>query len=388
MMTINMLFWLSFFFIVFTYIGYPLILLVLARIFPEPVNKTTGFFHPFVSIILAAKNEAHGIEKRLRNLLEQDYPADKLEIIIVSDGSLDATESIIRNLAVDLPQNQARIICHAYSPSKGKPTALNLGVKHAVGDIIVFVDARQQFEKGTVSQLVTNFSDPTIGGVSGELVFLKENDSEIRAQMGAYWKYEKMIRKMESMSGSVVGATGAVYAIRKRLYQSLPAETILDDVLTPMNIIMQGYRVIFDGDAIAYDKPSKDVGQEWKRKVRTLAGNWQLISLQGNLLNPRKNKLLFRFCFHKLARLVVPFFLIVLLVSSALQQGGFWVLATSVQLLIYTTAVSAYFLPGILRNPLVKTIYFFCSLNVAAVAGFLVWLTGRCSTIWAVGDSK
>jgi len=388
MTIINILFWLSFFFIVFTYIGYPLVLLALARIFPEPVNKANGLFDPFVSIILAAKNEAQGIEKRLRNLLEQDYPADKLEIIVVSDGSVDATESIIQKLTADLPQNQARIIFHAYSPSKGKPTALNLGVKHAVGDIIVFADARQQFEKGTVSQLVTNFSDPTVGGASGELVFLKESESKIKAQMGAYWTYEKTIRRSESISGSVVGATGAVYAIRKHLYQNLPAKTILDDVLTPMNIIMQGYRVIFDGEAVAHDTISKDVGHEWKRKVRTLAGNWQLISLRSDLLNLRKNALFFRFCSHKLARLIVPFWLLLLLLTSALQQGVFFGLATFVQFLVYLTAVLAHFYPKIQGNALVKTIYFFCALNLAAIAGFFVWITGRTTTIWTTNDPQ
>jgi len=257
-----------------------------------------------------------------------------------------------------------------------------------VGDIIVFADARQQFNKNTVSQLVANFSDPTIGGVSGELVFLQEGDSEIKAQMGAYWKYEKTIRKSESASGSVVGATGAVYAIRKHLYQQLPPVTILDDVLTPMNIIMQGYRVIFDGEAVAYDTISKDVGHEWKRKVRTLAGNWQLISLRAELLNPRQNTLLFRFCFHKLARLVVPFFLLLLLLTSALQQGVFFGLVTSAQFLVYLTAVSAYFFPKIQGNGLVKTIYFFCTLNLAAIAGFFVWITGRSATIWATNEPQ
>jgi len=388
MMTINILFWFSFFFIVFTYIGYPLVLLVLARISPKPVKRMPSFTQPFVSIVLAAKNEAQGIENRLRNLLEQDYPADRFEIIIVSDGSVDATESIIQKLAADLAPDQAPITCHAYNPSKGKPTALNIGIEHAVGDIIVFADARQQFNKNTVSQLVANFSDPTIGGVSGELVFLQEGDSEIKAQMGAYWKYEKTIRKSESASGSVVGATGAVYAIRKHLYQQLPPVTILDDVLTPMNIIMQGYRVIFDGEAVAYDTISKDVGHEWKRKVRTLAGNWQLISLRAELLNPRQNTLLFRFCFHKLARLVVPFFLLLLLLTSALQQGVFFGLVTSAQFLVYLTAVSAYFFPKIQGNGLVKTIYFFCTLNLAAIAGFFVWITGRSATIWATNEPQ
>lgn len=377
----------SIFFIIFTYVGYPLILIVLARISPKPVHKSIDFIFPFVSIIIAAKNEANKIENRIYNLLNQDYPAGKFEIIVVSDGSVDATESIIQNMADGFAQ-QARITCHAYTPSKGKPTALNIGIEHAVGEIIVFADARQQFKKNTVSQLVINFSDPTVGGVSGELVFLQEGESKIKAQMGAYWLYEKTIRKSESMSGSTVGATGAVYAVRKSLYQQLPPETILDDVLTPMNIVMQGYRVIFDGEALAYDSISKDVGREWKRKVRTLAGNWQLISLRADLLNPRRNTSFFRFCFHKLARLVVPFFLILLFAASILQQGLFFGLATFVQFLVYLIALAAHLFPKIQCNAVVKTIYFFCALNSAAIVGFFVWLSGGCSTIWATGDSE
>ena len=210
------MFFISIFFIVFTYAGYPLVVIVLARISPIPIRKTADFVRPFVSIIIAAKNEENIIENRILNLLGQDYPSDKLEIIIVSDGSADATESIIRKMAANFV-NQARISCHAYTPSRGKPTALNIGIGHAVGDVIVFADARQQFKKNTVSQLVSNFSDATVGAVSGELVFLQEGESEIKAQMGAYWQYEKIIRKSESKSGSTVGATGAVYAIRKHL---------------------------------------------------------------------------------------------------------------------------------------------------------------------------
>ncbi|MBV5329477.1 MAG: glycosyltransferase family 2 protein [Chlorobium sp.] len=387
-MVVDILFWFSFSFIVFTYVGYPLILLVLSRISSRPVSSDLGCLQPFASIVVAAKNEAHGIGKRLNNLLEQDYPADKLEIIIVSDGSSDDTVSIIQNLVDNLPPCLAETTVYDYTPSKGKPTALNIGVELAKGEIIVFADSRQQFEKNTVSQLVSNFSDPTIGAVSGELVFLKESDSKIKAQMGAYWIYEKTIRKMEGMSGSVVGVTGAVYAIRKKLYQYLPPETILDDVLTPMNIIMQGYRVIFDSNALAYDSPSRDVGHEWKRKVRTLAGNWQLISLRKDLLNPFKDKLMFRFFFHKIARLLVPGFLVLLLITSILQSGIFFGLISVMQILVYLTALLAHFFQKIQHNCIVKTIYFFCSLNFAAIAAFFVWSTGRISTIWIAKDVR
>lgn len=387
-MQIEAIFWVSLFFINFTYIGYPVFLYALSRIYSKPVCQAKDDFQPFVSIVLAAKNEALGIEERLKNLLVQDYPADKYEIIIVSDGSIDETDGVVQNFIDSLSDGQEQIFCYAYTPSQGKPTALNIGIEHARGEIIVFADTRQRFAQNTVSRLVRNFADPAIGAVSGELVFLQESDSAIKAQMGVYWKYEKTVRKLESLSGSVVGATGAIYAIRKQLYQPLPRETILDDVLTPMNIVMQGYRVIFDGQAVAYDTISRDAGLEWKRKVRTLAGNWQLISLRTDLLNPRKNTLLFRFCAHKLARLVVPLFLMLLLTTSALQQGIFWVLITSVQLLVYILAGAAWFFPGIQRIGMLKTIYFFCLLNIAAVAGFIVWITGGCSTIWSAGGHK
>lgn len=387
-MAVNILFWYSFFFICFTYVGYPLILLVQSRLLPRPVDRTSGCNQPFVSIVIAAKNEAPLIARRIVNLLEQNYPASKLEIIIISDGSNDNTVSILQDLSDNFPRDLANISVYAYTPSKGKPSALNMGVEFAKGDIIVFADARQQFEKNTVSQLVSNFSDSTIGGVSGELVFLKESNSKIKAQMGAYWIYEKNIRKMESMSGSVVGVTGAVYAIRRKLYQNLPPETILDDVLTPMNIIMQGYRVIFDSNALAYDSFSKDVSQEWKRKVRTLAGNWQLMSLRSDLFNPCKNKLIFRFFFHKIARLLVPFFLFILLITSILQSGIFFRLISSMQVFLYTIAIASHFFPNIQQNFAIKSLYFFCSLNYAAIIAFFVWSTGRISTIWVTKDVK
>lgn len=385
-MVINIFFWFSFFFIFFTYVGYPLILYFFSRVASIPVDKSNVFLQLSVSVVVAVKNEKKNIRKRIQNLIKQDYPAEKLELIIVSDGSSDETVSIVQELVVSLPPELAKITIHAYAPSQGKPTALNMGVGLAKGDVIVFADARQQFEKTTVSQLVSNFSDPTIGGVSGELVFMKESDSEIKAQMGAYWSYEKAIRKMESMSGSVVGVTGAVYAIRRKLYRYLPPETILDDVLTPMNIIMQGYRVIFDSKALAYDVPSRNVEHEWKRKVRTLAGNWQLISLQKDLFNPCKNKLMYRFFFHKIARLLVPGFLVLLFVTSMLQSGIFFDLLSILQVLVYTAALLARFFPIIQRNVIVKTIYFFCSLNLAALVAFFIWLTGRVSTVWITKD--
>lgn len=382
-MIIKSLFFISLFFIFYTYVGYFIYLYILTKLFPKPVNRKSFDPLPFVSVIIAAKNEALNIEKRINNLLQQNYPSDRIEIIVVSDGSDDNTQFTVQQLADRQGAGQACIVCHEYLPSQGKPSALNIGVQQAFGEIVVFADARQKFEKNVVAELVSNFSDPTVGGVSGELVFLEEGESSIKAQMGAYWKYEKQIRKMESDTGSVVGATGAIYAIRKELYQFLPPATLLDDVMTPMNIVLQGYRIIFDSQAIAYDSVSENVSQEWNRKVRTLAGNWQILSLKPSLLNPLKNKHWFRFFSHKFARILVPFFLAILFVTSVSQRGNllynvvFWG-----QVVLYLSAVIVYCFPRLQRNPVLKFIYFFCVLNAACLAGFWSWASGQANKTW------
>lgn len=302
------LFWFSLIFILYTYAGYPALLFVWSRLFPKPVLKAYMKPEPLVSVVIAARNEEKNIRPRIENLVRQDYPAEKLEIIVVSDGSNDATVQIVRHLIEELERSPGRppLKLIEVAENKGKPYALNLGVAEARGEIIVFADSRQIFDGSAVSALVSNFSDTAVGGVSGELFLIDDARDGAPVEMGVYWTYEKWIRKAESRSGSVVGATGAIYAIRRGLYQSLPEDTLLDDVLTPLNIIMQGHRVVYEGRAKAYDHVSGNVQQEWRRKVRTLAGNWQLLKLRPPLSSFRENPIFWRFMSHKILRLVVP----------------------------------------------------------------------------------
>ena len=367
------IFWLCLTIIGYTYIGYPLLLWLFARI--SPIEVAAAQITPDVTVVIAAMNEEKNIGDRLENILSQGYPPERFEIIVVSDGSTDRTDEIVQSYKgrnVTLLKLEIR---------QGKAIALNEGIDSARGEIIVFTDARQSFAPGAISQLVANFADSSIGCISGELKFF-DNSSGIHTEMGGYWRFEKWIRSNESRSGSVVGATGSIYAIRKALYQPLPSGTILDDVLTPLNIVMQGYRCIFDGGAIVYDIISETVNQEWRRKVRTLAGNWQLLSLRPALLLPAINPILWRLISHKLLRLIVPFALVILFWSGATQPYLIYRIATLTQLLIYLLALTGYLLPLSRNFQMINISYFFAVMNIAALCGFWHWLTGNCGSIW------
>jgi cellulose synthase/poly-beta-1,6-N-acetylglucosamine synthase-like glycosyltransferase len=368
------LFWMMLLVIIYTYAGYPLLVLILKSLSRRPVSTCPVL--PSVSVVIAVHNGESTIGNRLKNLLEQHYPAEQLEIIIVSDGSTDRTVACAQEHVSD------RVSVYALDENVGKALALNHGVSVAKGEIIVFTDARQEFRVNAVQMLVANFADATVGCVSGELHFLEDPSSKIEAEMGAYWKYEKGIRRSESASGSVIGATGCIYAIRRELYQPLPAGTILDDVLTPMNIARSGKRVLFEGQAVAYDIISKDATQEWRRKVRTLAGNWQLFSLAPWILLPWANPLWWRYMSHKVFRLLVPFCMAILLAVSLLLAPRFFQFFTLLQLAFYGVALSGFLLPVTRSSRLVNLSYFFMVMNLAAVAGFWKWLSGGCATAW------
>ncbi len=340
-------FWISAFVAAYVYVGYPLVLAAWAplgrRARARARRRRTGpppsAAMPAVSIVVAARNEAAALPARIENLLSLDYPADRLEIIVVSDGSTDGTGAVLaacgdRVRAISLPR-------------VGKAVALNEGVRAARHDVVVFADARQRFAPDALRHLVERLADPGVGAVSGELVIDAERDaaaaagSPVGEGVGLYWRYEKWIRKRESDVRSVVGATGAIYAIRRTLWRALPEGTILDDVLTPMRIALGGHRVVFEPRAIAFDTASRDAATEQRRKVRTLAGNYQLVRLEPRLLSPWHNPVFVQFVSHKIGRLVVPYALVALLVSSAAlaSTGPIYSAALVVQVTFYVLAL-------------------------------------------------
>ncbi|HZS12362.1 MAG TPA: glycosyltransferase family 2 protein, partial [Nitrospirales bacterium] len=309
------IFWLALALVLYTYLGYPALVLVLAWARPRPVGKRAGQ-GPRVSIVIAVHNEASRIAGRIGNCLGVDYPVERLEVIVVSDGSTDGTDAVLAKESGQYPEGRVR---WASLPDRlGKAAALNRGVTMATGDIVLFTDARQRFHPGAIRELVENFNDPIVGAVSGELILVEATAGMRRHATGLYWRYEKAIRKAEADLDSAVGATGAIYAIRRMLYEPLPAGTLLDDVLVPMRVVLRGYRVAFEERAFAHDVASPTLDAEFSRKVRTLAGNYQILQLEPCLLSPRWNPIWWQYISHKVLRLLVPYALIALFVTSAM----------------------------------------------------------------------
>jgi cellulose synthase/poly-beta-1,6-N-acetylglucosamine synthase-like glycosyltransferase len=335
----KLLFWLSLAAVAYVYLGYPMLLALWARLRAKSVHrKPVNTPAPGVSVIVAARNEAHQLPARVSNLLQQQYPGP-IQIIVVSDGSTDGTAAALAPFG--------RRVELIEIPPSGKPTALNAGAARARHDILVFADARQSFDRAVLRSLVENFADPTVGAVTGELLLDCESDpaasagSTVGESVGAYWRYEKWLRKQESAIWSTLGATGAIYAMRRSHWQPLPSSTLLDDVLAPMRVVLAGHRVVFDDRAKAYDRVESDTAGERRRKVRTLAGNYQILTLEPGLLNPLRNRVWLQYVSHKLGRLVVPYAMGLLLVTNlALASAGvLYMAALGAQLGFYALAL-------------------------------------------------
>ncbi len=321
----KILFWVSLFLIFYAYAGYP----VLLFLWPFKRQARRAPFEPRISILIAVRNEARVIAEKIRHLQQLDYPAALRQIIVVSDGSTDETVATLQALS-----DPALTVLH-YPDPHGKAYALNFGAAQATGEILLFNDARQKLAPGAIRELLSNFADPAIGCASGELRFYTENQPGRKATL--YWKFERWIRARESLAGSCMGATGAFYAIRRECFRPLPEGLILDDVFTPLQIALRGYRVIHDPEAVVFDHEAPTESHEFRRKVRTLSGNYQLVRYLPALLAPRL--IGFQFFSHKFVRLLVPLFLLVCLVSSFLAGGWFYRLAFFGQVGCYAAAL-------------------------------------------------
>jgi len=369
----SVLFWISATIVVYVYAGYPALLALRARVAgrrPGRAKYEDGHW-PAISVVVAARNEAARLGARVRDLIDQRYPG-AFEIVVVSDGSTDRPESRLAAFG-----DCVRFVA---LPPGGKPLALNAGVAASTGDIIVFADARQRFAPGALTALVENFADPAVGGATGALVLDCESadpGTDVGEGIGLYWKYEKWLRRNESRVWSTLGATGAIYALRRACWRPLPAQTLLDDVLAPMRAVLDGWRIVFDERAIAHDRASADAAAESRRKTRTLAGNYQILGQEPRLLLPWVNPVWWQYVSHKIGRLLVPWALIALLVSSIALAGSnlLYAAALAAQILFYGLAAAGALFQA--RERVTRVAFTFVMMNVAVIAGLAALRRGR-----------
>jgi len=366
-------FWVCAAAVAYAYIGYPLLLWVFARWLSRPVSR--GPFAGTASFVLAAHNEAGRVGGKRDELLGLLDATDiSGEVIIVSDGSADLTAAAARENA------DPRLHVIELAENVGKAEALTRGCVAAKGEVIVFADVRQRWAGDALQRLLENFADPSVGGVSGDLC-LESSDGTVQG-VGLYWKYEKAIRKLEGQLHSVAGATGAISAVRRNLFRPIPKGTILDDVYWPLQVVMQGFRIVHDDRAIAFDRLPEGPGDEFRRKVRTLSGNFQLVARCPSLLLPWGNPIWVQFVSHKLLRLAVPWLLIVMLIGSALAPRTEYRVCFLAQVAGYALAVAGLNTAVSRRIKPAAVAASFCVLNLAAFVAFWIWISGRSGQSW------
>jgi biofilm PGA synthesis N-glycosyltransferase PgaC len=368
-------FWLSVFLLAYVFVGYPLLAALRARLRPRP--PAAGLYEPAVTVVVVAHNEEDRVAARVDNLLALDYPPEKLEIRVASDGSTDHTVTRARGFA------SARVVVTAFHQRRGKAAVLNDIIPAATGEIVVMADARQRFDRDALRALVANFADPAVGAVSGELMMTAGEGAPVGKGVGFYWRYEKFIRRNESRANSTVGATGAIYAIRRGLFEAIPDDTLLDDVLIPLRIVKAGYRVVFEPAARAYDTASATAKQELVRKVRTIAGTFQLFAREIWLFDPFRNPVWFEALSHKGLRLLMPVLQLTAIAANvALAREPVYQLLLAGQVMFYGAALGGCSRQAQRLGFVVTVPCTMCLLSWATAVGFVQFATRRQKATW------
>jgi cellulose synthase/poly-beta-1,6-N-acetylglucosamine synthase-like glycosyltransferase len=369
-------FWIAVTALVYVYVGYPALLASVAP-FCKRRRGTPGYY-PSMSIIIAAYNEAGHIGCKIAETLALDYPADKLEILVVSDHSADGTDAIVSGC----PNTRVRLIRNA--ERKGKTYAQNEGVKQARGEIVVFSDATTVYDRQALMYLACNYEDPEVGAVSGLYRYIDPHGKS-PTELGSitFWNYENMIKRLQSRIRTLTGCSGCIYSLRRSIYTPL-SETACSDLVEPLQVIKHGYRVAFEDRAIAYEEPTRSARDEFRMRVRVATHGISGVLALAELLKVwRYGWISFQLISHKLLRWLVPVFLIVLLASSALlstRRGYGYVFYA--QVLFYLYGLASLLIP-VHRHwkPLGLPLYF-CTLNLATLVSFVKFFRGQRYAVW------
>lgn len=360
--------------VLYTYAGYPLLVAGWSRLAPRPARRDTGF-EPSVSVCLTVHAGARYLEPKLRCLQQLDYPPDKLEFLVYVDGASDESEQLARRFA----EHEPRLRVFSSSVRLGKPAGLNRLRAEARGEVLLMTDVRQTLAPRALRALLEQLGDPAIGCVSGSLVLAGNTGA------GAYWRYEKFIRGSEARLGSLVGVSGSLYALRREDLAELPHDVLLDDMFVPLEVVRRRKQVTLSTEAEAYDEAYDD-DREFARKVRTLAGNYQLLQKLPWLLVPGKNPVWFQLVSHKLLRLLCPWALLGLLIAAPVlaftaelssAERWFWQALLVSQLLFYGLAAL-----GARAGRLGSLARTFTVMNAAAVVGLWRFARGTQAVTW------
>ena len=364
----KVVFWISTGLISYPFAGYPLLLCFLQFVFPRKVRKKD--IEPLVSILVAAYNEASVIAAKIQNSLTLDYPPDRLEIVVASDGSTDETVEIMRTLVQKEGLNRVRLL--NYPENRGKLAVLNESVPQLHGDIVVFSDASSILTKNALRHLTANFADEEVGAASGIYHVVRKDEAQLGPQEDLYWKFETFLKVQEANIGALTGAHGSLYAIRKSLYPFPRVGTINDDFIIPTSVLHLGYRIAYEPQAIAYEQASEMEG--FQRRIRITAGNVEQLFHINRLLWPSHPLVLFCFLSHKAARLLVPFAMIALLVTNILLwRFPLYRLILWGQVVFYGLALAGAL--GRLRPRVLRLPYYFTMIN----SSLFMWLYYRIS---------
>jgi cellulose synthase/poly-beta-1,6-N-acetylglucosamine synthase-like glycosyltransferase len=369
---LQLIFWIAVLVPVYAYAGYPLVLMALRLVIHRGVKKHP--IEPYVSLLIPAYNEGDVIDRKIDNSLALDYPADRLEIVVASDGSKDDTVQIAQNRA-----DGDRIRVLAFAENRGKVPTLNASIPQLRGEIVIFSDAPAMLLPDSVRKLLENFADPQVGAVSGLYKIVKADDVNIGASEDFYWKYETFLKVQESQLASTLGGHGHLHAIRKDLYPYPPPGTINDDYVIPVSVLAKGYRAVYEPTAIVYEEAHEMTG--FGRRIRIMAGNIQQLREIKGLLRPLRPLALFFFVSHKLSRLLVPFAMVLaLIVNLFLLSSTLYQALLVGQGIFYVLALLG--MVWKLRPKVLMLPYYFSMINAATFFGFYHAMTSRRGMAW------
>ncbi|MBN2034867.1 MAG: glycosyltransferase family 2 protein [Deltaproteobacteria bacterium] len=372
----KVIFWVSVLLIFYAYVGYPLLTVLLSFFVKRPVQK--GDIEPHVTFLITAYNEEKNIREKLENTLGLDYPKEKLEIVVASDGSTDKTDEIVREF------DEKGVILQRVEGRVGKTETQNQAVKRAKGDVIIFSDATTSYSREAIRKIVRNYADPTVGAVSGRYEYVDPSGSSVGSGTIAFWRYENFIKSRQTQIKTITGCCGCIYSVRRELYEALPRD-IISDLVEPLKILEKGHRIAFEPEAVAYEKTEESAKEEFSMRVRVITRGMNGLAYAKRLLNASEHSFVaFQLYSHKILRWAVPLLLIFIFFSNLMVlDQPFYVFTFVAQSAFYALALLGWILEKTGRKArLVFLPLYFCVVNLASLRAAWSFLQGRKMATW------